>query len=491
MPLALTAWVYHPITRIFFFSDDFVHLIDIVNEPFIFLLRPFGGQAFLGRNLVFLGSYHLFGPDPVRFQWTVLLTHLVNVGLLFGVLRALTASAGLACLGATMWGMSPLAIGSLGWYAAFGHVLVGTLLLLVLCSVTRRVTTGRPITTRAALAWCALLLVGSTCYGPGVGVALVSPAVLVLLLPDMWRQRRLRMVAFCLPLATLVLYFGLGQLYVLLGQQLSLDELIHREAVLGRFDTIPPLFVHLLMYSAAGTLFGFFMPSPDHGWAEAITVAALTGGLALVLWRGSWERRRAALAMVVLWAGVYFMIAAGRAHIYALYGTPPASAAMIGRYHYAGTIPLVALLCILLQQLGRHLGPRLVPGGLAVTLAVGLWVSGYRRSGLEIDERRSCHDYFLQTQGEIAAATAAAPPGSTVYLENEVTPPYVLGYLIANRLFPGRAAAFLVAHPSGVLGGHQLRFVERDPSVLDLYEKQGDTPLARILVAPEDAPASP
>src|SRR5262249_34369702 len=160
VPLALTAWVYPPITRVFFFSDDFVHLTEIVNErPLVFLVKPFGGQAFLARNLVFLGSSHLFGPDPVRFQWTVLLTHLANVCLLFGVLRAITRSAGLACFGASIWGTSPLSIGSLGWYAAFGHVLVGTTLLLVLFGVTRAARTGRPIAARTAAVWYGLLLI--------------------------------------------------------------------------------------------------------------------------------------------------------------------------------------------------------------------------------------------------------------------------------------------------------------------------------------------
>src|SRR5262245_41607305 len=83
VPLALTAWVYHPITRNFFFADDFVHLTEIVSEgPLLFLLRPFGGQAFLARNLVFLTTYKIFGVDPVPFMWSVFLAHLLNVALL-------------------------------------------------------------------------------------------------------------------------------------------------------------------------------------------------------------------------------------------------------------------------------------------------------------------------------------------------------------------------------------------------------------------------
>src|SRR5262245_10501316 len=159
IPLALTFWVYHPITRIFFFADDLVHLVEIENEgPLVFLLRPFGGNTFLVRNLVFFITYRLFGLDPVSFQWTVLLTHVVNVWLMFGVLRALTASAALACFGAALWGTAPLALGSIGWYAAFGHVLVGTALLLVLRGVTRIAAEGTAIPARTAASWYVLLL---------------------------------------------------------------------------------------------------------------------------------------------------------------------------------------------------------------------------------------------------------------------------------------------------------------------------------------------
>ena len=51
IPLALTFRIYHPITRIFFFADDFVHLFEIENEGMqVFLLRPFGGNAIVTRR---------------------------------------------------------------------------------------------------------------------------------------------------------------------------------------------------------------------------------------------------------------------------------------------------------------------------------------------------------------------------------------------------------------------------------------------------------
>jgi hypothetical protein len=484
VPLAATAWVYHPITRVFFFADDFVHLTEIVNESLpVFLLRPFGGQAFLTRNLIFWASYQAFGPDPVWFQWTVLLAHLVNVWLLFGVLRTLTASATLACLGATLWGTSPLNVGSLGWYAAFGHVLVGTTLLLVLHLVTRD-GAGGPVRTRTAAAACALLLVGSTCYGPGMGVALASPVTLFLLLPAAWRQRGVRVAFLALPAATLAIYVWLRVLYPVLGQPLPPEELFQQRVALSGFEHIPPLAGHLLMYSVAGTLLGFFMPA-DYPHPDAtVTVVVFAAGVGFTLWRGDSATRRLVVAMLALWGGLYVMIAAGRAHMFAVFKTAPTEAAMSGRYHYAGLVPLVVVLCVVLRQLGALPVLRRAPASLALATGVALWFSGYLGSDFRIDERQNCQDYFARTQREIADAVRAAPAGAPVTLENGTSPWYVLGMLIPNRLFPGRGAAFLIAHPSGTLDGHELRFVERDPRVRAEYEDRPETPLGRLLVYP-------
>ena len=116
VPLVLTAWVYYPITGVFFFADDFYHLGRITNEsPLLWLIAPFGGHNLILRNLAFLSSWELFGFHSEPWYWTVLFTHLLNVWLLFDVLSALTASTLLACFGATLWGICPLAVGTIGW----------------------------------------------------------------------------------------------------------------------------------------------------------------------------------------------------------------------------------------------------------------------------------------------------------------------------------------------------------------------------------------
>ena len=122
--LALAFWVYHPITRFYFFADDFVHLASIENDGMAtFVLSPFGGHNFLVRNLVFLASWKLFGLHASFYHWTALLTHLLNVFLLFGILRTLTRSVPIACFGSALWGTTPLAAGTIGWYAMYGQAL--------------------------------------------------------------------------------------------------------------------------------------------------------------------------------------------------------------------------------------------------------------------------------------------------------------------------------------------------------------------------------
>src|SRR5262249_13793689 len=369
VPLALAAWVYHPITRIYFFADDFILLASIASDrAAAFLLRPFGGHNCLGRNAVFLASYHVLGLRADLYYWSVLLTHLLNVALLFGLLRAPTASALLACFGAALWGMSPLQAGTLGWYSVYGQVLAVTIMLLVLHALARLAAAGAPLRTRTACVWFALLLLGTTFFGVGLGVALVFPVVLFLLRPAAWRHRGLRGAFLALPAVTLALYFGLRWVANRI-EPFPMEELVHEALSHSGFGAVPPMWVQLLGFSTAGTVLGFFLRSyPDP--ASLAAIAAFCVGLCVAAWGSHWAARRAMLALPALAAGIYLVIALGRAHAYEAFHVPPQQAAAVSRYHYAGSLPVAVLLCLVLQQLGRLGGLRAVPRGLA--LAAGL-----------------------------------------------------------------------------------------------------------------------
>ena len=60
-----------------------------------------------------------------------------------------------------------------------------------------------------------------------------------------------------------------------------------------------------------------------------------------------------------------------------------------------------------------------------------------------------------------------------------------------DRLFPGRAGVFVVTHPSDMVDGRRVRFIERDPEVLTWFGERPETRLAHLLVGSQDVTAHP
>ena len=141
----LSIVLYRSLLGVYFFADDFQVLMNLRdgNLPY-FLMRPFGGHNMVVRNALFGLSYAAFGVRPEWFYLTVLLTHAVNVWLLFRVLRNMDVDAAVACLAAVLWATSPMHAGTLAWYCTFGHPLVTTVLLVVLDDLTRLARRGTP-----------------------------------------------------------------------------------------------------------------------------------------------------------------------------------------------------------------------------------------------------------------------------------------------------------------------------------------------------------
>ena len=491
VPLTLTAWVYYPLTRVYFWGDDFLHLSRIASgHEWAFILAPFGGHNLHLRNLAFVASWHLFGLHAAAWYWIVLLTHLLNVWLLFGVIAALTASARLACLGAAMWGMCPVAVGTLGVYSVYGHAMATTILLVVADGLARRSAgTPAPLPGRTALLWFALLLGGTTCFGIGVGVALAFPVVLFLLLPGAWRQRGVRLAYLALPAVTLAAYFGLKRLSALV-EPLPAAEFIHEYMAVHGLRFAPAMLAHLLGFAIASSLLGFFFrPDRYPDALDCVAILAFASGLGLIAWRGNRKARRTGLAMVALALGAYAVVAVGRAQISIAVWHSVAQAAAFLRYHYLGTVPIVVLVCQMLQQAGRIGWLSHAPRNLALAAGLGLLIIGKLRSAPWIDEHADARAWVARATGDIAKAVDAAPPGTTVYVENGATP--AIGVWLGTE-FPGRAGVFqLISPASDEIDGRRVRFIERDPKILAFWDQRPDEPIARLLVSPEHAGGPP
>ena len=163
VPVAFAALVFHSITGNYFYTDDFLNLYEISHDGFFrFVPEPSAGHLYLLRNAIFYLTYVLLGPHPAGYYWSAFLTHLLNVFLLFRVLEVFLGSDRLACFGATLWGVSPINEGSLGWYSVYGHVLATTLVLSVVLDVGRCRTAGAPPRTRRICRWLVLLVTAAS-----------------------------------------------------------------------------------------------------------------------------------------------------------------------------------------------------------------------------------------------------------------------------------------------------------------------------------------
>src|SRR5262245_37898448 len=97
-PVVLAAVVFHPLIRNYFFADDFLHLYQIAEwSPLHFVLEPYAGHVYLIRNALFWTLARTVGPEPAPYFWLALLTHLLNVALLYRVVWVAFASDRLAC----------------------------------------------------------------------------------------------------------------------------------------------------------------------------------------------------------------------------------------------------------------------------------------------------------------------------------------------------------------------------------------------------------
>jgi hypothetical protein len=271
IPLVAAAVVWRSLLDNYFLSDDFLSLFDLVTLPLPhFFTQIFGGHLYIVRNVVFAAMYGAFGPEPRPWFWSVLLTHLLNVFLLHRVVLRVTGDRLLACLGATLWGTSPVLEGALGWYSVYGHVLLTTFVLVVLASLAGAVAAGRPPSPRRALVWGGLLAVGATCFGTGLGIAAAFPVVVALAFPPDRRSARAAGVLVLTAVAMLAVYA------VVRTWSPDLDargrELLAPGTILGDAPAVLALGASLLVYGASTLLLGPL--GLDAGYPDAASLGA-------------------------------------------------------------------------------------------------------------------------------------------------------------------------------------------------------------------------
>jgi hypothetical protein len=479
LALALSAIVFFPITHNYFYSDDFLHLYNLVNYgPLDFIVRPHGGHVLLTRNAIFALFHYLFGTEPAWYFTLVLFTHLLNVYLLFEIIRTLTRSARLGGFGAALWGTSPLNVGALGWYSVYGHVLVATFVFWILRDLAG-LAAGRPLARSAPVLWVILLVAASSSFGVGIGITLVMPVVAAMLVPKPYRAR-IAVVFGAIAAATLPVYFQLHRLTAAISDSpQGVDYLIAglelRREILG-------FLIDLLGFGAASSILGVFSAQfPYPGPAGYLIAVAYAIFLVFALLKTPMKTRGQILAAVVLSVAAYGLIAAGRV----LFVSPGNYVSMVQalRFHYVAPATLTIATCVALGGLGS----RWPIGAPSKAWLLATWAAATLIGHFWLVEPIDHFDRERSTVAQVLAAVRQAvdgePRGRDVYIENR---PFHSGYMLGrNPAFPGWAGIFTIFFPSHVVDGRRVFFVTADTAMLAQARKSGARSVS-LLVTPSE-----
>ena len=496
IPVFLSAALYYPIVGRYFSGDDFVHLYQIVDCGFLrFLITPNGGHLLISSNLVFYLCYQAFALNAAGYHWLALLTHLLNVWLLFQVIRGFTHRPFLAAFGATAWGSSPVNLGSVGWFSVYGHELAATGIFLVLWEIARLSREKKPIRNATIVRWYLLLLVAGTSFGVGFGVAAVFGAVIYLLLPLAENRNRLAVVFGSLAVVLPAIYLVTFQMYF--GRN---ARFIHSIIALGPNSIYAFLSMsfHLFAYGLSSFLFGpliawvlqarvFFGPirgaSPEAAVQISLVVfGVFAAGLALALKRGARETRMQIAAFALIAVSAYGIIAMGRSGYYQGLKFSLALAISAERYHYLGPMALAVMFCLMVSGASTMDAVK-VRWGRSLFL---IWAAGTfffylqtNRAGVDPDGTFERWEH-AKVVALIRREVEGSPKGANVYIENKA-----FGTHLLPLVFPGYAAIFVISYPENTVAGRRVYFIEKEERIRTLAASLGGTRLPDLLVAPD------
>jgi hypothetical protein len=488
-----------------FRHDDFLTFYQAANlRPVDFMLTPHGGHLLMTRNAIHLAFFDLFDLDPFPYFVAAVLTHLVNVALLFLVARRLTRSGAIAAFVAALWGMAPVQQASVNWVAIYGNLTAATFTLWPLAELTKLAVERRAPSAWALMRWGVLLAAAATSLGPGLAVALVFAGVSWLLLPRECGRDR---VATCMAGVALALVV----LYVVIRPGGSFEFASIWFSKLGMV-TIARLFVGLLSYGIACLIGGPWLTfgedgvpvGPLQGAAASPVVhvswvlAALTGIAVGWAWLRARElQRRQILAFLALLAAIYGLVAVARAPLaIGLWGVD--AWAVTARYQYVATLGWGGCLALALAEVARAWSARRRPAWRAPAWlapgVLGLWsaavVVPYAAAARHVDTKYTqwSRRVFAEERARLRNEIAAAGDAPEVLIRNRPFPGMAyIQDLVGARAFPGAAAVFVLMQHNAPAKITHVRFIDSDPALVEDLRSRPHTQIAGLLVTSEEA----
>jgi hypothetical protein len=476
LPIGLTLVTYFPITANYFRSDDYLYLYRIANDSFFdYLTEPLGGHLLMARNTVFFLCFQLFGTWAPGYFWVALLTHSLNVWLMFHAVRDFTGSRHLACGTAALWGVSPMHEGSLGWYSVYGHVMAGSVLCALLY-LAARWDRGLFNGTRSAVGWGILLFVGATSFGVGLGMAMASPLAAFLLVRSAERRSSIVSSLFVAALLPLI-YLGTYALHTASGENLGV---VFLGSGLGQFLRLLSFLLRLIADGVTNFLLGPLRIAWPLGFVYTVALATAAVWVVGLAKAGPAVRKRI-LGCTLLGITCYGAVAFGLAARTVFF---PFISVDAPRYHYAGSAGLAVAISLAghaawTSPISRRMANALLGGLLfCIVGAQSLFAAPIDHHD---DSRRRAE--FVVTR--IKAAIARTPPRRDAYIVNQVFPGIGSVLLGATDLFPGWAGVFVIYFPDNVVDGKRVFFVTNDKKAL--ASARGGKRTAGLLIDNETA----
>jgi len=483
----------------FFYEDDYLHLFGLANGPTSqALFTTLGGHVMLVHKALLWVMYRVFGFESGLYFAAIVVLHLVNVFLLFDVLRRLTSSPLVSAVGASLWGVLPLNNGALGWISVFGQVMATTAILWLLRDVARLAEQKREPNALAFVRWGALVLVAGMSQGLGMVIGATVALYVWLLLPV--ESARLRTALLLLPLV--VLLPMLHKVVLALGEGSGV--------VISKPSAALTLFLAMMSYGTMSVLLGPVLTADQGSRAidvlggavgvEGLVLAYALAGFAFVVLGGLFCRatpthRRQMLAFLLLACAAYGVLALGRAWVVGWHGTRFEQLVTEPRYAYFPTLALSGLVALGLGTLpARWLSARPWIGFSALCAWLAVVVAPARITAANLANERHV---TARTQAEealsvVRAEASASPSADEAYITNDPFAGTAISMAlgIKARGFPGLAALWVVANPDDSVDGRRLRFVEHDHALVEtIRAERPGTRIAQLLVHPEEVPA--
>jgi protein O-mannosyl-transferase len=325
------------------------------------------------RTLSYAIDYHFWKLNPTGYHLTNIACHLLNVWLIFLIVRALRQPMFLAGVTALLFAVHPVHVEAVTWLSGRRDVLSGLFVLLALYAYIRCRAPSAATTRATRMLWY-LLAVGACCLGLlSKAVAVITPALLVVYdgifgvpAESRWRQRLghiARSLGYYAPFAAAAA--GFLAVFITTSRASGVARAgYHGDGRLTTFWTMLRVLAEYVYQLLAPTnlsvTYGIrTMPTP---WHPAFLAAVLTLAGMAVLAIVAWKRAPIITFGVIWWALALLPVA----------NIIPIAVVKADRYLYLPSIGVFVILAWACDQGWRKIGSIEYPG--RKRLAQGLYV---------------------------------------------------------------------------------------------------------------------